>query len=82
MEVQKIDLKRLKAERIAKGISQQKIAEFMGVSKSTISKWETGSAKLAINDFIKMVNFLGFTSGEISIFFTLLVPKREQMKGA
>ncbi len=82
MNIQKIDLNRLRAERIAKGISQEKLAEFMGVSKSTISKWETGSSKLGINEFIKIVNFLGFSSGDISVFFTLKVPKREQMKGA
>jgi len=82
MDIQKIDLKRLKAERIAKGISQEKLAEFMGVSKSTISKWESGASKLGINEFIKIVNYLGFTTNDISIFFTLNVPERERKKGA
>jgi transcriptional regulator with XRE-family HTH domain len=82
MKIQKIDLKRLKAERIARGITQEKLAEFMGVTKSTISKWESGASKLGINEFIKIINFLGFSVDKISIFFTPEVPEREQKKGA
>ena len=32
----------LKKERAKKGKSQEKLAEYCGVSKSTISKWEQG----------------------------------------
>jgi len=82
VEIQRINLKRLKAERIAKGVSQEELAKFMGVSKSTISKWESGYSKLGINEFIKIINFLGFSANDVAIFFTKIVPEREQKEGA
>ena len=33
----------LKAARIRKGLSQQEVADLVGVSKSTYSMWETGN---------------------------------------
>ena len=32
----------LKAERIKRGISQEKLAQYCGISKSSVSKWEKG----------------------------------------
>lgn len=47
----------LKKKRAKKGKSQEKLAEYCGVSKSTISKWEQGTSRPSIYQFPQIADF-------------------------
>jgi transcriptional regulator with XRE-family HTH domain len=69
---------RLKAERIARGKSQEQMALALGMAKSTYSKKENGVLRLSVDDFAKATSYLGMNTSEIHVFFTQKIPKREQ----
>ena len=46
----------LKAARVNAGYSQNAMAKELGVSKSTISRWETGVLAIPDDTFLKMCN--------------------------
>lgn len=50
--------KRIKKIRIEKNISQENLAEKVGVSTTHMSHIETGSTKLSLNVFVKIVDAL------------------------
>lgn len=68
---------RLKAERIAKGLTVQQMADELGVSKGTYSKKENGKLPVTVEDFSVISNKLEIPVEQISIFFTLNVSKME-----
>jgi HTH-type transcriptional regulator/antitoxin HipB len=68
---------RLKAERIAKGLTVQQMADELGVSKSTYSKKENGKLPVTVEEFSVISNKLGIPIERIGIFFTLNVSKVE-----
>lgn len=75
-----IDLRRLKAERIAKGLSQEDMAELLGwKSRATYSKRETGRVNIGADELAKIADILGYSSNQLGIFFTVSVPKRERI---
>jgi transcriptional regulator with XRE-family HTH domain len=75
------DLKRLKAERVAKGLSQSDMAEKMGwKNRSAYAKRENGIVNTGVDEFAKMAEILGFNKSELGIFFTLNVPEKERNK--
>ena len=47
----------LKEERTKKGNSQEKLAEYCGVSKSAVSKWEQGISRPSIYQFPQIADF-------------------------
>jgi transcriptional regulator with XRE-family HTH domain len=49
----------LKSLRIEKGLGQVKLAELLGVSKSSISYWENGVQEPTMSALIKMAKFFG-----------------------
>lgn len=51
----------LKEERIKKGISQEELAQYCGVSKSSVSKWEKGITSPSIYQLPKIANFYHVT---------------------
>lgn len=71
---------RLKAERIAKGLTVQEMADVLGVTKGTYSKKENGKLPVTVDDFSIISSKLGITREEINIFFTLNVSKMETKK--
>lgn len=73
----KLDLNRLKAERIAKGWDQAEFAHKLGMSRTSYSKRENGLVNISIKELAKMMSVLGFNKDKISIFFTQGVPKRK-----
>lgn len=74
-----LNLKRLKAERIANGITQDEMAHLMGWnSRTPYAKREAGIVGVGANELIKMASILGYEVNELSIFFTDNVPKKEQ----
>lgn len=76
----RLDIKRLKAERIAKGLSQEEMAIKMGWnSRTPYVKRELGMIDIGVDEFLKMIKILGYTENNLSIFFTEDVPVREQI---
>jgi HTH-type transcriptional regulator, cell division transcriptional repressor len=50
---------RITNARLAKGITQEKLAELCGVKKSTLVKWETDQSSPRINRLNQMAGILG-----------------------
>lgn len=73
------DLRRLKAERVAKGLSQEDIANALGITRSWYARKENGQVKLGIEEFTKIIETLGYDSSDVHIFFRLNVAKRERV---
>lgn len=74
-----LNLKRLRAERIACGITQDEMAQMMGwKTRTPYAKRENGIVDIGANEFIKMAKILGYETNNLDIFFTQAVPKKEQ----
>ena len=72
-----LDLQRLKAERIAKGLTQTQMAEKLGFKERTpYAKRENGIVGIGANELKRIAEILEIE--DLSIFFKLNVPKREQ----
>lgn len=74
-----LDLKRLKAERIAKGLTQDEMAQAMGwKTRTPYAKRENGVVGIGADELVKMANILGYNENELGIFFRVSVPEKEQ----
>lgn len=74
-----LNLKRLKAERVAKGLSQEDMAKKLGwKNRATYAKRETGLVGLGADELAKIAEVLGYSANDLGIFFTINVPKRER----
>lgn len=65
----RFDYKRLKAERVAKGLTVEEMGKKLGYSKGYYSRKENQKAPLYVDDFIKIINLLGISINDIHIFF-------------
>lgn len=75
-----INLRRLKAERVLKGLSQQKMSELCGFpSRAAYAKREIGAVKISAEELATISNILEV--GNMNIFFTNGVPEKELKKG-
>ena len=79
-EVRKVefDVKRLKAERIAKGLTQEDVANALGVTRSWYAMKENGRRNITLEEFSKILDALGYYESNVHIFFKLNVAKRER----
>lgn len=73
----KFNYNRLKAERIAKGLTVQDMADELGISKGAYSKKENGKISVTVEDFSLISNKLGISHEQINIFFSLNVSEME-----
>lgn len=73
-----LDLKRLKAERVAKGLDQEQFAKKIGMSRVSYWKRENGLVDISVNELAKMIQALGYGKENVSLFFTQSVPKKQQ----
>ncbi|MGC9632899.1 helix-turn-helix domain-containing protein [Staphylococcus epidermidis] len=74
-----LNLKRLRAERIACGITQDEMTQMMGwKTRTPYAKRENGIVDIGANEFIKMAKILGYETNNLDIFFTQDVPEKEQ----
>lgn len=55
----------IKKARLARGLSQEKLAEMVGVGTTHLSHIETGSGRMSIDSFIGLVNALNCSADEI-----------------
>ena len=74
----KVDLLRVKAERVAKGYTQAKMAELMGLARNQYNKRENGKISFTADELITLANLLGYSKDEIGIFFKQIVPETQQ----
>ncbi|WP_217597137.1 helix-turn-helix transcriptional regulator [Cohnella sp. GbtcB17] len=72
------DLRKLRFERLSRKISQEEVAEVIGVKRPTYHKKENGKIKMSVEEFAAILDFFGIPEEEIKNFFVKNVPKREQ----
>ncbi|WP_304402271.1 helix-turn-helix transcriptional regulator [Lactobacillus intestinalis] len=77
----KFDLNRLKAERIAKGLTQAQLAKAIGLSTNAYWRKENGQRDIGIKEFLKILKVLGYSENKLPLFFKQDVDKREQKRG-
>ncbi len=53
---------RIKEQRKASGLSQEKVAEFVGVSRQAVTKWETGQSAPSTENLFKLAEIFGTTA--------------------
>ena len=63
------ELNRIKAERIAKGYSQEELAKKLGWTRSMYTKRENGAVSLGVDELAKIATALEMPESRISIFF-------------
>lgn len=73
----KFNHNRLKAERIARGLTVEEMGEVLGVQKGTYSKKENGKLPIDVDEFSLITNKFGIKREDIVIFFTLNVSDLE-----
>ncbi|MFJ8100386.1 helix-turn-helix domain-containing protein [Lysinibacillus sp. NPDC096212] len=73
----KFNHNRLKAERVARGLTVQEMGEVLGVSKGTYSKKENGKLPIDVDEFSLITNKFGIERENIVIFFTINVAEME-----
>ncbi|MBC1402106.1 helix-turn-helix transcriptional regulator [Listeria booriae] len=73
-----LDLLRLKAERIAKGLTQGELAAKLGWKRPKYAKRENGIVAIGADELALIVDALGFERKEMYIFFTHIVDNRER----
>ena len=73
-----LDLNRLKAERVAKGLTQEEIAGKLGWSRQKYMKKENGHSDLGANELLQIAEVLEMTKEEVGIFFTSTVPETQR----
>lgn len=56
----------LAAARVNKKLTQEQFAKEVGVSKSTVQKWESGASKPSINKVEPICNVLGMSYNDIN----------------
>ena len=56
---------KLKIARLKKGITQEQLAEAVGVGVTHISHLETGSGTASLKVFLSIVNYLGCSADEL-----------------
>jgi len=66
MQIDYLDIgNRIRAERTRQNISQEKLAEMVGVGTTHISHIETGNTIPSIKSFIAIINALNISSDEL-----------------
>ena len=74
----KLDLKRLRAERVACGWSQEDVAKKFGKTRSWYAKRENGFVSIGADELAKIAGIFNIDDKRIAIFFNNNVPKKEQ----
>ena len=62
---------KLKELRMARKLSQQKMADYLHVSRSTVGMWETGASQPDMNNLMKIADYFG-----VSIDYLLDYPPK------
>ena len=73
-----LNLRRIKAERVALGLTQTEVAKRLGWNRGMYVKRENGSVAMGADELIAIIEIMGFTVRDMWIFFTDDVPKQER----
>ena len=65
------------AARVNAGLTQEEIAEKLGVTRTTYNVWETGKAEMKTAYFIAFCQIVGFNSDDIILPFEFAESKSE-----
>lgn len=71
------NLQKLRYERLSRKISQETMAQALGITRSTYYKKENGDIKISVEEFSVILKTLGIPYKEAGNFFTHNVPERE-----
>lgn len=71
---------RVKAERIARGLSVKEMASKLDIHAGTYSKKENGKLRITVEDLSKILNVLNIPEKDCGIFFTKNVAKTATSK--
>lgn len=74
----KFNLQKLRYERLSRKVSQDKVAQALGINRSSYHKKENGDIKISVTEFSTILSLLGIPANEAGNFFTQDVPEREQ----
>ena len=74
-EMVEFNIRRIRAERIARGISVKEMADALDITPGTYYKKESGTIRLNVDDLAIILNVLGMSENECGIFFTHNVSK-------
>ena len=55
----------IRRTREEKGISQEKLAEYVGVSRQAVSKWENGTSDPSTSNLIALAKLFGVSVEEL-----------------
>lgn len=64
---------RIKAQRTAKGYSQEEVAERLGISRQAVAKWESGQSAPSTENLFKLAELFGTT---VDLLLTEAPPTR------
>ena len=56
---------RLKEIRVARGMTQEFVAESLGVSRQAVSKWETGAADPSTGNLLALAKLYGISAADL-----------------
>jgi len=76
MILMKFDLRRLRAERVAKGLTQAQMASAIGISTNSYWRKENGQRSLGVDEFVKILQVLGYSQDKLAMFFDQKNDKR------
>ena len=69
--------KRIMALRKAAGMTQEQVAERLGVSPQAVSKWETGTADPSTSNLLALAKLFGVSAEELLRSVEERAPERE-----
>lgn len=72
------NLKRLKAERIARGLTPDDMGKVIGMEGNSYRRIENGTRKLSVDNFALILGKLDIRNEDILLFFNNSVDKMEQ----
>ena len=75
----KVDLLRVKAERVAKGYTQAQMAERMGLARDQYNKRENGKISFSADELITLANLWGIAKMKSVFFLNKVFPKRNSL---
>lgn len=64
---------RIKEQRKSSGLSQEKVAEFVGVSRQAVTKWETGQSAPSTENLFKLAEIFRHDSR-----YTVMLPMKKK----
>ncbi|HLR92343.1 MAG TPA: helix-turn-helix transcriptional regulator [Atopostipes sp.] len=73
------NLQKLRYERMSRRITQQEMADALGLNRSSYVKRESGDVKISVDEFSIILNRLGIPESEVANFFIHNVPIRERI---